>query len=434
VSFYVFGTKQKQSPLSALHKFSSQIHFEQADIPKSKRNKNQFSHEVFFPSSHGHQHHCRHQRDQLSRYLRTKAAHNRPNTNANCFLFNEQATTNDLNIQVSCANIHFDEISPKALAFGAKALEVSFNKVHDKTDGMSLAKVIATPNGASFAANNQKSVESKKGVRGTATKDLKHCKLCANDDDAVSTNKESLYFAAQATEKNLKHCKLCANDDDAAILLDDDKLKLWEGELSAIFAMSPYDSLSKAEDCSITMAPRATVSAIELHNEQQAVTIDIECDKLDFSSAPVRVLSAASKALVESFDAVHSTEGNTLSTVFLAAPRLSFSDNADNKSVKHCKLCANDDDDAEDAWVIQEPSVGHCKLCANDDFKSTTDYAIEFSAIKHCKLCASDDATILHVSETAVNHAWEQLFLAKMMKEGLNPGSCKFALSNSAMA
>ncbi|GKY91671.1 hypothetical protein MPSEU_000139000 [Mayamaea pseudoterrestris] len=334
------------------------------------------------------------------------------------------APVTDLDIQVSCANIHFDHISPKALAFGAKALEVTFNNVHKKADGLSLAKVTATPNGVSFAPK-QKEVTPKTGLRAG-------CKFCGSDDELSAM--ESLYFVAKGTDNNLK-CKFCGSDDDTT-LLDDDKLELWQEELTAILALSPYASLSKAEDCRINIAPRAIEvgckfcgSDDELDTQQQAVTLDVQCDKMDFSSAPVRVLSLASKLLADSFGAIHSTEGKQLSEIFLAAPRLSFSDNAETKSVKYgCKFCGSDD-----AWIVQEEQTVGCKFCGSDD-AVTTDYAIEFSAKLGCKFCGSDDAATFDVSEVAANHAWEQLFMTKMTKAGMNPGTCKLALVDGAMA
>ena len=300
-------------------------------------------------------------------------------------------------------------MSPKALAFGAKALEVSFNNIHKKADGLSLKHVTATPSVASpFKAT---------GVRGAPIKD-------------------SLYFAAKSLDGDLEGCPLCGRDDDA---LDEGMLKLWENELETLFAMSPYTSLNKAGDCSIAYGPRGSDLEGCPHcgrdddlsaEQQQAVTINVQCADLDFSSAPVKVLAAASKALAESFGAIHSTEGNKLSNIFMAGHRLSFSGNPANKSIKGCPLCGRDDD----AWVIEESHVGGCPLCGRDDDTATTEYAMEFSAIKGCPLCGRDDDMTLDASETVVNKAWEQLFMAKMMKEGFSTGACKLLMTESAMA
>ncbi|GKY91683.1 hypothetical protein MPSEU_000140100 [Mayamaea pseudoterrestris] len=331
------------------------------------------------------------------------------------------APVTDLDIQVTCANLRFNEISPKALAFGAKALEVTFNNVHKKADGLSLNQVMATPNDVSFARKQK--VVGKTGLRAG-------CKFCGSDDEFGAL--ESLSFAAKGTDDNLK-CKFCGSDDD--VTLDDAKLKLWEGELTAILALSPYASLSKAEDCRIAIAPLAA-APVEVgckfcgsdddKEMQQAVTIDVQCDKMDFSSAPVRVLSVASKLLSESFDAIHSAEGSKLTDISLAAPRLSFSE---DKSLKAgCKFCGSDD-----AWIVQEEqATSGCKFCGSDD-AVTSNFDIEFSAKLGCKFCGSDDA-VFAVSEVAINKAWEQLFMAKMIKEGMNPGTCKLVLTDSATA
>ena len=324
----------------------------------------------------------------------------------------------DIDIQVSCANLHLEDMSPKALAFGAKALEVSFNNIHKQVDGLTLKHVTATPSVTSPS-------KAASGVRGAPIQG-------------------SLYFAAKSMDGgDLEGCPLCGRDDDTTSVLDANSLKLWQNELEALFAMSPYGSLSKAGNCRIAYGPRGSdlegcplcgrdddLSA----EQQQAVTIDVQCADLDIGSAPVKVLSAASKALADSFGAIHSTKGNTLSNIFMAGPRLSFSGNAQDKTIKGCPLCGRDDD----AWVIEESHVGGCPLCGRDDDTAamTTDYAMEFSAIKGCPLCGRDDdaASVLDVSEIATNHAWEQLFMAKMMKEGVPTGACKLLLTESVVA
>jgi hypothetical protein len=150
---------------------------------------------------------------------------------------------------------------------------------------------------------------------------------------------------------------------------------------------------------------------------------------MDLSNMHVDTLSVASKVLAESFDAVHSLEGNSLSNIFLAGPRLSVSE--DNKSaVKRCRFCGGDDD----AWVVQEAKkVERCRFCGGDD-QVTADYAMEFSAVKRCRFCGGDDETALDASATAVHRAWEELFSAKMMKQGLDTGACKLVLMDNAMA
>ena len=330
-----------------------------------------------------------------------------------------------LDIQVSCDNIDFDDISPKALAFGAKALQVSFNSVHKNIDGLKLAEVTATPIMTPLTV----SAGTKTSVRGIGS------------EHELST--KSLYFVGNGLEEQLeRRCRFCGGDDDATAMLGKDKLDLWEKELTAILNMSPYDSLSKAGGCSIAMAPRRQVEpAVERRCrfcggddeklEEQPVTIDVQCANMDFSNMHVDTLSVASKVLAESFGAIHSLEGNSLNNIFLTGPRLAFGE--DNKSAvkRRCRFCGGDDD----AWVVQEATdvERRCRFCGGDD-QVTADYAIEFSATKRCRFCGGDDETALDASATAVHRAWEELFSAKMMKQGLDTGACKLVLMDNALA
>jgi hypothetical protein len=70
-----------------------------------------------------------------------------------------------------------------------------------------------------------------------------------------------------------------------------------------------------------------------------------------------------------------------------------------------------------------------CNFCGRDD-DMTADYALEFSAVKS----GAKGALALDPSAAAANRAWEQLFTAKMMKEGLNAGACKLVMIENAVA
>jgi hypothetical protein len=91
-------------------------------------------------------------------------------------------------VEVGCNDIDFSDVSAKALAFSAKAVEVTFNSVHHDVDGKTLQQVAATgPILTLSEAGN---------LRGQSTESLGNWKCRNCGDDAL--HGASLSFSAKA--------------------------------------------------------------------------------------------------------------------------------------------------------------------------------------------------------------------------------------------
>jgi ribosomal protein S14 len=328
-------------------------------------------------------------------------------------------------VAITCSNIDFTEISPKSLAFSAKAFEIAFNGVHKHVDGLALNHVVSTGPLPLFT-------DSK--IRGGVAQ----CHLCGRDDEIMAP----LTFVASGA--GLAQCDHCGRDEEFYAKLEqchycgrDDELapagrelhQALEEEFTILLASSRHSALQDARDCKVKMTDRkASIAAEEDAAANRKINMDVQCDNTDWSDLSIHSLSYSSKALQDSYNAVFkATDGYIMENVYLAGHRLRVGTDIEqgckhcvgDEWITQCHYCGRDDMVVQSSPIEFAAKLNQCHLCGRDD-------ATE-NKLTQCHLCGRDDDFFANVKKNAkmtydsastkAHKAWEDAFLARLVKD-----------------
>lgn len=150
----------------------------------------------------------------------------------------EEETMTDVAIGVVC-----DGVTTSALAAGvsARALEVSYNEVHEAFNG--------GDNIMSGVHFNQVHTTKDGKLKWNGTWNW-GCRLCPNDDDSTA----GVPTAPVAEFLGQIGCSFC-DPEDNILLTDDAALRAWEAEYTAALLESHDDAFVSVQDCKIDIMP-----------------------------------------------------------------------------------------------------------------------------------------------------------------------------------
>ena len=157
-------------------------------------------------------------------------------------LLDEEESVADVEIGVKCDNTDFTSLGAKASGFSARALEDSYNKVHDVFSGGDSFLAGVYFDGAHSA---KKAVLKWNGTWNWG------CRLCPNDDDMLGGDASVVGgYVGQFG------CTLCGPGDGKSMLMDETALRAWEAEYTAALLESQYHEFSSAKNCKIDVVAK----------------------------------------------------------------------------------------------------------------------------------------------------------------------------------
>lgn len=103
------------------------------------------------------------------------------------------------------------------------------------------------------------------------------------------------------------HCRLCRSDDAALNMI---RQAEWETEFAAVLAKAPYEALSNVQVCTIEYDDEDQSSKAVFRSnfdleKDASVVIGVNCEGADLAELSVPELSAVSKKLKDSYNAIH---------------------------------------------------------------------------------------------------------------------------------
>lgn len=289
-------------------------------------------------------------------------------------------------VGVYCKGLELEALSAKALSYTAKALEETFNSVHTAKDGATAHVVANGPMGAVAATNSLRGGVTSKGLGFTMVGGW-HCRLCRSDDAALNMIRQAE----------------------------------WETEFAAVLAKAPYEALSNVQVCTIEYDDEDQSSKAVFRSnfdleKDASVVIGVNCEGADLAELSVPELSAVSKKLKDSYNAIHrAIDGDEISLESL--------------QVEGNRVFSGLDSTVE-GW--------HCRLCRSDDDMEA--HNVVFTAVNvggwHCRLCRSDDATTLAEDDERTLVAWQELFVTSLHSDPAfkKVGECKIHMSYATQA
>ena len=147
----------------------------------------------------------------------------------------EEESVAEVEIGVKCDNTDFTSLGAKASGFSARALEDSYNKVHEVFNGGDSFLAGVYFDGAHSAKNA--------ALKWNGTWNW-GCRLCPNDDDMLG---ETAVVGGYVGQFGCMHCR----PEDGNMLAEESVLRAWEAEYTAALLKSQYSELAHAKNCKI---------------------------------------------------------------------------------------------------------------------------------------------------------------------------------------
>ncbi|GAX18799.1 hypothetical protein FisN_26Hh099 [Fistulifera solaris] len=157
----------------------------------------------------------------------------------------EDETVEHVEIGVKCDNADFASLGAKASGFSSRALEDSYNKVHELLKG-----------GDSFLAGvhfDGAHSPKKAALKWNGTWNY-GCRLCPNDDDTLGDASAVGGYVGELG------CALCAPDN-SNLRGDDTVVRAWEAEYTAALLESQYAEFNNVKNCKIDIVAQYSDAA-----------------------------------------------------------------------------------------------------------------------------------------------------------------------------
>ncbi|GAX21821.1 hypothetical protein FisN_30Hu020 [Fistulifera solaris] len=151
-------------------------------------------------------------------------------------LHDPEETIVNVEIGVKCDNTDFAGLGAKASGFSVRALEDSYNKVHEMVGDNFLAGVYFES-----AHTNQKAALKWNGTWNYG------CRLCPNDDDSMLTS----FVGGYAGQFGCSQC----HEEGKMLFTKESALHAWEAEYTAALLESQFSEFVHAKDCKIDIVP-----------------------------------------------------------------------------------------------------------------------------------------------------------------------------------
>lgn len=150
----------------------------------------------------------------------------------------EEETMTDVSIAVRCDGV---DVSALGAGISARALEVSYNKVHEAFNG--------GDNSLSGLHFDQTHATKEAKLKWNGTWNW-GCRLCPNDDDVMVGTAPVAEFLGKIG------CSFC-DPEDNILLTDDAALRAWEAEYTAALLETQSEAFANIQDCMIAIIPQS---------------------------------------------------------------------------------------------------------------------------------------------------------------------------------